>query len=107
MNNSEFVSLTTKIFNMLARQIEDQDPAGEIDVIVSSDVLTIESHIGTFVINRHTVLQEIWLASPVSGPHHFAYREGRWLNKDGGEFFNILQNEMQKLQVKIINEEGL
>ncbi len=101
MDNSQFVALTTKIFTDLAEQIEDQDPIGDIDVILAGDVLNIETSMGTFVINRHSVLQEIWLASPISGPHHFGYSTGVWQDRNGKRLFDVIVQEFKRLDINI------
>ena len=101
MNPSQFTSLTSAIFEDLAEQIEEQDPTGDIDVILAGDVMTIETPIGTFVINRHSVLQEIWLASPLSGPYHFKYSDSVWQDRDKKGLFDILLEEFKQLKVNI------
>ena len=44
---------------------------------------------GTIVINTQPPLHELWLAAP-SGGFHFRVAGGRWIDRDGGEFFAVL-----------------
>merc|ERR1719310_471993 len=47
----------------------DEAPTQEIDVEYSGDVLNVVLGIrGTFVLNKQTPNQQIWMSSPVSGP---------------------------------------
>ena len=44
---------------------------------------------GTIVVNTQPPLHELWLAAP-SGGYHFKSQGGRWIDRDGGEFFAVL-----------------
>lgn len=100
-SNSIFIRETAEIFSTLAQQIEEQDAAGLVDVIEESDVLTIKTPKGIFVINRNSVLQEIWLASPISGPYHFAKKDGKWQNRDGLLFDKIIADEFSNMAITL------
>ena len=41
------------------------------DVEMSDGVLTVQTASGTFVLNKQAPKLQLWLSSPVSGPHHY------------------------------------
>ena len=43
------------------------------------------------VVNTQPPLQELWLAAQ-SGGFHFRSVSGRWIDRDGGEFFDVLSD---------------
>jgi frataxin len=62
-------------------------------------VLTVKlgSH-GTYVINKQTPNQQIWLSSPLTGPFRYDLHEGSWVyHRDGRELLSQLQKELQQL----------
>jgi len=94
MNITEFILEFNKIINFIAESIDNQDQEGLIDVDINGDILHIETGKGIFVINKQTSLKEIWLSSPISGPYHFAFKQGAWKNRDDLELFSILSREL-------------
>lgn len=93
MTESEFNEHYKVIIDLIAETIEEADKADEIDVDINADILSIENKAGTYVINRQSPLKEIWLSSPVSGPHHFKCMEGRWVSSKNGDLFTIISHE--------------
>jgi frataxin len=49
---------------------EINDPAIE-DLDLASGVLEVTTRSGKFVINRQAPNKQLWLSSPLSGPHHY------------------------------------
>ncbi|PCJ27141.1 MAG: iron donor protein CyaY [Rickettsiales bacterium] len=90
----EFVQESERIITEIADAIEDQDEECLIDVDLNSSILTLTAEQGTFVINKQTAAQEIWLSSPISGPYHFKKDKGYWRSRDGTELFEILAKEL-------------
>jgi frataxin len=85
------------MLNYLADTIEDADPDGMLDVMLSDGVLTIELDDGRqFVINRHIVNQELWLSSPVSGAKHFQQHPDGWKTRDGEWFHTQLSEDLMQ-----------
>lgn len=98
MDESQFHRLADETLERLAERIEDADEAGEIDVDLQEGVLTLELEDGRqYVINKHAAMQEVWVSSPVSGAHHFARKEERWLLKDGTGLERMLEEELRQL----------
>lgn len=93
MTEADFIKTYRIILESLADIIEENDTKGNLDIDLNSDILTISGDVGTYVINKQSSIMEIWLSSPVSGPHHFAYKEGYWKSSSGVEFFGLLSEE--------------
>lgn len=74
--------------------IEAQDLEGFIDLDHSDTTIELRNNSGVFVINKHIAAQEIWLASPISGPHHFLYRDGQWVSRQNIRLFDVLSREL-------------
>jgi len=94
MNNSEFSKIAETTIAYIAEKIEEQDKDGSIDVDLQGDILNLDMAEGTYVINKQSAAKEIWLSSPVSGPYHFFYEQGKWKNRAGLELINILTHEL-------------
>lgn len=48
-----------------------------------------------YLLNYHGVTHQIWLASPVTGAHHFRFQEGRWIStRSTDELFSFLEAEL-------------
>lgn len=91
-----FSIIASQAITYISDQIEEQDSLGIIDVDYLGDILKLITSKGEFVINKHSAAQEIWLASPISGPYHFYYKEEKWVNKHGYELFSLLEQELQQ-----------
>jgi iron donor protein CyaY len=85
------------LMNELSSQIENQDTNFEVDIEFSNEVLKLEVSGKVFVINKQTPTEEIWLASPISGPYHFSYSSGEWIDKKNNNLRSIIQSEISTL----------
>lgn len=94
MFETEFKAKIDVALDKIIEEIEKQDLLGDIDLDINDGILTLTTSEGIFVINRQLAAQEIWLSSPLSGPHHFAWRAGKWLSRNGDELFNLLAGEL-------------
>jgi CyaY protein len=99
MNDKDFAKEVTRIINLVAAAVEENDIYGNIDVDINGDILSITSSAGVFVINKQSSVKEIWLSSPVSGPYHFLHDGTAWKSKAGDEFFRVLSNDL-KVEIK-------
>lgn len=95
MTDAEFLLEAERILNYLADTIEANDPDGDTDIDFNGDILTIINESGTFVINKQSAAREIWLSSPISGPHHFAMREGKWRARSEDTLYDLLSRELK------------
>ncbi len=93
MTEADFIKTYRDIIINIADTIDEHDTEGNLDIDLNSDILTINGDFGTYVINKQNSITEIWLSSPVSGPHHFAYKNGKWKSGSGVEFFDLLSEE--------------
>jgi len=94
MNNTEFSKIAETTIACIAEKIEEQDKEASIDVDLQGDILNLETGKGIYVINKQSAAKEIWLSSPVSGPYHFFYEQGKWKNRAGLELMAILAEEL-------------
>jgi len=66
------------IFNVAEKKSQD------FDIDFEGENLIIEIDSSTFVLSIHNPTQQIWLSSPLSGAHHFEYKEEgtgfKWLS---------------------------
>ncbi|CAD2217266.1 frataxin-like, mitochondrial precursor [Angomonas deanei] len=73
------------------------------DVDLSDGVLTVEvcpagGKTMYFVINKQAPRRQLWLSSPVSGPHHYDFQQGRWGSDRDGHFLEEkLEQELTAL----------
>ena len=95
IDKADFILESEKTIHKIADTIEDADIDGMIDIDLNDATLILGTAKGVFVINRQSIAKEIWLSSPISGPYHFAYKEGFWLSRSGVELFDILTKELQ------------
>ncbi|WP_316353958.1 iron donor protein CyaY [Candidatus Trichorickettsia mobilis] len=95
MQPIEFSNIAEQVLLFIADTIESLDHDGSIDIDFNNDMINISTNKGIFVINKHSASMQIWLASPISGPYHFSYTNGKWRSHTGSELFEILTNELQ------------
>lgn len=50
------------------------------DADINGLELMIKTNRGIYQINYHGVTKQIWVSSPLSGAHHFQYKEPMWLS---------------------------
>ena len=49
-----------------------------------------------YLLNYHGVTGQIWLASPVTGAHHFRFDKRRWASTRGGDdLYTLLKKELK------------
>ena len=89
-----FAEEVTAVLYKIADKIEEIDKECELDIDLTQDILNISGSKGTYVINKQSVAQEIWLSSPVSGPYHFAKIDGSWIDRNGIKLFEVLSKEL-------------
>ena len=94
MDNIEFAKLAEYAIALIADTIETEDKDCVIEVDFQGDILNLTTNQGVYVINKHSAAKEIWLSSPVSGPHHFYYNAGKWQSRHETDLFTILSQEL-------------
>lgn len=65
------------------------------DADYANDNLVIKHEKGQFLLNYHGTMDQIWLSSPLSGAHHFAYQNNQWLcTRTGRTLEEILRKDL-------------
>lgn len=90
----DFYTITDRLFFFISNSITEQDITGERDVDESSGIVSISYIGGTYIINRQSAVKQVWLSSPISGPHHFSLIKDRWVSRNDLDLLDILQKEL-------------
>ena len=81
--------MTNNFQNLAKKTLDDifnltEKKSQEFDVDFEGENLIIEIDSSTFVLSIHNPTQQIWVSSPLSGAHHFEYKEDgtgfKWLS---------------------------
>ena len=100
MIEKDFLELSEKELLNLADFIENNDRNSVFDVEYSDGILTIDvfDNNKTYIINKHSASQKIWLSSPISGADYFSYDPTKktWLNDKTEELKTKLLSELTK-----------
>lgn len=97
MDAAKFDNLADQTLKRLMIAIEDQIADEIDDMDLQGSVLTIDLVAGgTYVINKHSATQEIWLSSPKSGAAHFKFAPSKqWLStREDGNLHDRLEKEL-------------
>ena len=82
-----------KLYETLESQCGDRCDIESYDGYLE---LTLPSE-QVFLVNFHEPTQQIWLSSPFSGAHHYAFEEGEWRSTRGCEtFLSRLSSELEQ-----------
>jgi frataxin len=92
MSDSAFESLADSLLEAL------EEGLGLVaDAELQGGVLTVEGDEGTWIVNKHAPTRQIWLSSPKSGAHHYAFDQssGLWRDTRGpGDLMTTLAGEL-------------
>ena len=75
MNN--FHAVSTHTFEELADFFETSWPEADVDLLDETLTVSLQNNLH-YLINKHEVTQQLWLASPFTGAHHFYLKNGQW-----------------------------
>ena len=92
---NDIVAIAKKTIDDILDLIEELNINDEFDVDFRDEVLTVETSKGGFVINYHSSANQIWLSSPISGPHHFSYNfeNSSWNNRHKEDLKSLILKE--------------
>lgn len=77
------------------------DAATVEELELDDGVLTVTSAKGTvWVLSRHTASRQLWLASPISGGHHFIHEQD-WKLKDGRSVADVWLPELAAQNIAV------
>jgi CyaY protein len=92
LSDSEYHRIAQAVLASVEAQIDRwlQDDVIDIDAARTGGLLELSFANGSkIVINTQPPLQELWLAAR-SGGYHFRRVGGRWLEREGRDFFDLL-----------------
>lgn len=73
----DFYTVSTLILEEVAEFFESSWPQADVDLLDGTLTVTLP-HSQQYVINKHGVTRQIWVASPFTGAHHFHLKGGQW-----------------------------
>lgn len=96
MDNTEFHTQADATLDALFAALETKDAQGAMEVEYADGVITVELPDGkTYIINKHSAMQQIWMSSPISGGVHFRYEGGDWVLPDGRKLIQMVSQELK------------
>ncbi len=98
LSETHFHAIADATLMHLYDQLEDAFERGDFEELdLNNGILTIEIADGrTFIISKHAPSCQLWLASPISGGHHFPYNEtdACWRIESGTGLKELLASEL-------------
>jgi frataxin len=81
MSEQVFESVADSLLKSLEEAI-----GAHVDAELQGGVLTVQAGAGTWIVNKHAPTRQVWLSSPKSGAHHYAFEaaSGLWQDTRGG-----------------------
>lgn len=86
LSDAEFETLVERVLERWLDAIEDAGLA-PLDAELQNGILTVRAEgAGTFIVNKHMPLKQLWYSSPYSGASHYVFDPARrlWLNTREG-----------------------
>ena len=92
----DYVALADECLDTILEKADElSDERDDVEVELSSGVLTLKTPEGTWVLNKQVPNRQLWLSSPVSGPCRYEYVEGTWTHtRDGSSLAELLEREL-------------
>ena len=97
MNEVDFRLFAGRVFDNIVEQIEMQDIGYHFDIDNDGDGVWVNTDKGQYVMNIQTSKREVWLSSPISGPYHFVFIDGDWIDKGGDSLCHVLSDELTSI----------
>jgi CyaY protein len=79
-NVDKFIKKATDTLIKITDIVEEYDTAGIAEIEYEGEIIKISFAKQVYVLNKHNGMREIWLVSPISGPYHFGYIDGKWVD---------------------------
>lgn len=92
LSDSEYHEQARRVFAAVESAVDRwlQDDVIDIDTLRSGGLLELSLPDGSkLIINTQPPLHELWLAARAGG-YHFHFDQGRWVDREGQEFFERL-----------------
>ena len=92
----DYVALADEALDTILEKADElSDERDDVEVELSSGVLTLKTPEGTWVLNKQVPNRQLWLSSPLSGPCRYEYVEGTWTHtRDGSSLDELLEREL-------------
>ena len=92
----DYVALADEALDTILEKADElSDERDDVEVELSSGVLTLKTLEGTWVLNKQVPNRQLWLSSPLSGPCRYEYVEGTWTHtRDGSSLAELLEREL-------------
>ena len=92
----DYVALADEALDTILEKADElSDERDDVEVELSSGVLTLKTPEGTWVLNKQVPNRQLWLSSPLSGPCRYEYVEGTWTHtRDGSSLDELLEREI-------------
>jgi len=92
LSDGDYQRLTAAVLLSIETAVDRwlQDDVVDIDASRTGGLLELSFPSGSkIVVNTQPPLQELWLAARAGG-YHFKHVQGRWLDREGQEFYALL-----------------
>jgi CyaY protein len=92
LSDTEYHEQARRVFAAVEATVDRwlQDDVIDIDTLRSGGLLELTLPGGSkLIINTQPPLHELWLAARAGG-YHFRHEQGRWVDREGQEFFDRL-----------------
>ena len=74
---NDFYTVSTVALEEVADFFESSWPLADVDLLEGTLTITLP-HNKQYVIHKHGVTRQLWLASPFTGAHHFHLKDDAW-----------------------------
>ena len=74
----DFHTTSTAMLEEIADFFESSWPLADVDLLAGTLTVTLSNN-QQYVIHKHGITRQIWMASPFTGAHHFLFQDGQWL----------------------------
>jgi iron donor protein CyaY len=102
MEEEEYEELASKLLESISAQIEEMDINNhEVDVDYDGEILTLGLEKGKYIINKHNSAKQIWMVSPITGPHHFHFFDDQWINDQDENILQLISDELRAMKINI------
>jgi frataxin len=97
----DFYTTSTQMLEKISDFFESSWPHADVDLLEDTLTVTLpDKH--QYVLNKHGITQQIWVASPFTGAHHFYLKEGRWrCTRTGACLEDLLLNERNTYAARV------
>lgn len=94
----DFLKLAKQEIIYLQDALENSLAEDDLEIDLMGDILYIKrKDSSVYVVNKHELMKELWLSSPVSGAYHFGYDPAikKWVDHKNNELRELLSRELR------------